>query len=67
MKTHFPDGQIITFIGETNYSGQPQIRTTISTDAVTLSEILPVFEDFLRGMGFQIKGYLDIVDEEPQD
>jgi len=58
-----PDFEI-TLKGYTGYEGQPRSLVTMKTDAVSLPDILPVMEDFLRGMGFSFKGHLDIVDEE---
>ena len=62
---HLPQADFeITLQGYTNYENQPRSLVTHKTDAVTLDGILPVFEDFLKGLGFHFKGHLDIVDEE---
>ena len=58
------DNHEITFKGVTDYEGQSKIEVDLRTNAVTLSEILPVFKQFLLGMGFCIKGELEIVNEE---
>jgi hypothetical protein len=40
---------------------------TMETDAVVLPELIQVFEQFLRGVGFWFKGNLEVVEEEEQD
>ena len=42
-------------------------KRTFEFDAVELSGIVGEFETFLRGCGFTIKGYLDVVNDEWQD
>lgn len=54
----------VTLQGHTQYKDQSRTLVTLKTDAVTLDELLPVMEDFLRGMGFYFTGHLDIVNEE---
>lgn len=62
---HLPQADFeVTLQGFTQYENQPRSLVTIKTDAVTLGEILPTMEDFLRGLGFHFNGHLDIVDEE---
>lgn len=40
-------------------------KTSIEDDSVeTLTEVLDIFEHFLRGVGFEVDGKLDIVPEE---
>lgn len=58
--------QKYTFIHENKFNGS---KLTLETEAESLSQILTDFTDFLRGAGFQIEGYLDVVsyDEEPED
>lgn len=50
-----------------SYDGQPEVITTVSTDAVTLPDILSSMEDFLRGCGFHFDGHITIVDEDFTD
>ena len=45
------------------YEGQPRTIVNVNTDAVSLSEILSVMEDFLRGCGFHFDGHIEIVEE----
>jgi len=42
-------------------------KRTFEFDAVDLSGIIGEFESFLRGCGFAINGYLDIVSEQDED
>lgn len=44
-----------TFTSECTYTGQPNTIVTVTTDAVTLPEILREFCNFLRASGFQIE------------
>jgi hypothetical protein len=44
-----------TFTYECTYAGQPNTVVTVTTDAVTLPEILQEFCNFLRASGFQIE------------
>lgn len=60
------EGMKFTFRQECSYEGQPRGTVEITTDAVSLDEILPVFEQFLRGCGFVIDGQIDIVKEETE-
>lgn len=39
---------------------------TLETSAVSLDQLLTDFADFLRGAGFQINGYLDVIDPDEQ-
>jgi hypothetical protein len=48
-----------------NYFNSPAETITVTTEAVTLDEILQSFERFLRGCGFSFEGVLDIVVDEP--
>lgn len=54
----------MTFEGVVRYPNQPKFSLRARTNAVTLDEVLPAIEDFLRGMGFLIEGHLDIVADE---
>ena len=56
--------QEITFNMVSNYPDQPHTDVMVKTDAVTLQDILPVFEEFLRGAGFYFKGHVAISEEE---
>lgn len=47
-----------------SYPNQASFNLRAETNAVTLDDILPVFEDFLRGSGFVFDGHLDIVKHE---
>lgn len=67
LKNELDKEHEIRFSGLSDYEGQPKVTTDVKTNAVTLDEILLVFEDFLRGMGFHFKGHVDIVDDEAQD
>lgn len=51
------------------YDGGPtnRCRITFEFQADTLADVISHFEDFLRGNGFQISGYLDIVSDEVYD
>ena len=42
-------------------------KRTFEFDAVELSGIVGEFETFLRGCGFTINGFLDVVNDEWQD
>ena len=53
-----------TFINRVNYSEQPTATVLVTTESCTLSDILRIFEDYLRGCGFLIDGHLDIVEDE---
>lgn len=53
-----------TFEHVSEYDNQPRTVTHVRTDAVSLPELIGVFEDFLRGSGFVFDGHLDIVTEE---
>ena len=46
------------------YSSQPNTTVNVTTDAVSLPDILGSMEDFLRGCGFHFDGHLGIVEEE---
>ena len=52
------------FIGEQNCPDKPKHRVEVTTNAVTLADILPAFEGYLKAMGFVFEGHVDIVDEE---
>lgn len=52
-----------TFICEDDYTSS---KTTVEFDGVTLSDVLPEFERFLRGAGFHFKGILDFIDEDEE-
>ena len=54
----------IEFKYHATYEGQPENHVTMETNAVTLDDILPAFEQFLKGAGFSFDGHLDIIDEE---
>jgi hypothetical protein len=41
-----------------------ETTVTLSTEALTLPEILGSLEDFLRGCGFVFDGHLEIVEED---
>ena len=55
---------MFTFEHKSDYDNQPTTLVTVTTDAVSLSEILGTMEDFLRGCGFVFDGHLEIVEEE---
>lgn len=55
---------MFTFEHTSDYDNQPTIKTIVTTDAVSLPDILQSVEDFLRGCGFHFDGHLDIVNEE---
>jgi len=57
---------LIVFQGHTKYPNQPEYNYRMSTTAVTLDELLPDFDQFLRGMGFSYDGHLEIVNEEEE-
>lgn len=40
--------------------------TTVETNNVVLQDVIRDFEDFLRGVGFNFPGHLEIVDEEAE-
>ena len=42
------------------------VRNTTEFNYVSLSDILPAFEDFLRGCGFVFEGHLDFVQDEEE-
>jgi hypothetical protein len=46
------------------YDNQPKTIVNVTTDAVSLPEILATVEDFLRGCGFVFDGHLEIVEED---
>jgi hypothetical protein len=52
-----------TFISEDDLTSS---KLTLEFEALSLDELLPRFEDFLRGSGFVFDGYIGIVDEEPE-
>lgn len=56
-----------TFIAEEEnlpYSGYTARKSTVEFKADDLTTLLSNFEDFLKGIGFQIDGMLDIVNDE---
>jgi hypothetical protein len=55
---------MFTFTHTSDYSGQPTVQINLTSDAVSLPDILGNFEDFLRGCGFVFDGHITIVDEE---
>lgn len=44
---------------------EPYSRVSIETESVTLDEVLRDMECFLRGVGYQFDGSLEIVNWEP--
>ena len=46
------------------YDNQPKTIVNVTTDAVSLPDILQSVEGFLRACGFVFDGRLDIVDED---
>jgi hypothetical protein len=57
---------LMTLTCSHTYPGQPHSTVTVTTDAVTLPEVLSQFEDFLRGCGFHFEGSLELVEEESE-
>jgi hypothetical protein len=55
---------MFTFTHKSEYEGQPEVLVTLTTDAVSLPDILQSVEDFLRGCGFHFSGHLDITEED---
>lgn len=55
---------MFTFKHTSEYYGQPKVETTVTTDAVSLSDILQSVEDFLRGSGYVFDGSITIVNED---
>jgi hypothetical protein len=53
-----------TLISHEEFAGS---KLTLEFDAVSLSDVLPRFEDFLRGSGFVFDGVVDIVEFEDSD
>jgi hypothetical protein len=54
----------IEFKYKAAYENQPEVEVVYTTNAVTLDEILPAFEQFLKGAGFEFNGHLDFINEE---
>jgi len=54
------EGAKFTFKYEVNYVDQPKYSVTMESDAITLTEILTEFEQFLKGCGFVFDGELTI-------
>jgi hypothetical protein len=55
-----------TFICEQEsdlYADIVESKRTVELYADSLDQILPEFEQFLRGCGFHLDGYIDVVDE----
>ena len=55
-----------TFISEqesSSFSDVVEAKRTVEFHADSLDQILPEFEQFLRGCGFYFEGYIDVVDE----
>ena len=55
---------MFTFQHTSEYDNQPKIQTIVTTDAVSLPDILQSVEDFLRGCGFHFDGHLTIENED---
>lgn len=55
--------QKFIFIQENNFNGS---KLTLETSAESLDQLLTDFADFLRGSGFQINGYLDVINPEEE-
>lgn len=55
---------MFTFQHTSEYDNQPKVQVIMTTDAVSLTDILGTVEDFLRGAGFVFDGHITIVDEE---
>lgn len=55
--------QKFIFIHENDFN---QSKLTFESGAESLNQILTDFADFLRGAGFQIDGYLDVVSYDDQ-
>lgn len=53
--------QKFIFIQENNFNGT---KLTLETSAESLDQLLTDFADFLRGAGFQINGYLDVINPD---
>ena len=53
-----------TFICEDDFS---KSKTTVECQAETINHVLDNFQDFLRGSGFHINGYLDVVPNEDNE
>ena len=47
----------------TRFDGTVESKRTVEFHADGLDQILPEFEQFLRGCGFHLDGYIDVVDE----
>ena len=55
------------FITEYTYESQPKTQHTVTTDAETLADLVAIFEQHLRGAGFNVKiGSLQIVTDETE-
>lgn len=55
--------QKFIFIQENNFNGS---KLTFESSSVSLDQILTDFADFLRGCGFQINGYLDVINPDEE-
>ena len=55
---------MFTFQHTSEYDNQPKVQVIVTTDAVSLPDILGTIEDFLRGAGFHFDGHITIVDED---
>lgn len=55
--------QKFIFIQENNFNGS---KITFESSAESLNQLLTDFADFLRGSGFQINGYLDVINPEEE-
>ena len=64
MKTKKSEDYQFKFEHLCEYRNQPKNKLVYKTTAVTLSEVLLCFEDFLRGSGFHFSGRLEIVEED---
>lgn len=58
---------MFTFTHDSEYDNQPRVQVTVTSDAVSLPDILSSMEDFLRGCGFHFDGHITIVDEDFTD